>query len=89
CKVCPKGINTPAYMLFYNEKQMFKKSDEEMTKLVYGLGHWNYTMNSKAKAKECISCGKCEVECTQHLPIIDRLKEIKKWEEDGANSVKV
>ncbi len=48
-----------------------------MTKLVYGLGHWNYTMNSKAKAKECISCGKCEVECTQHLPIIDRLKEIK------------
>ena len=46
-------------------------------------------MNSKAKAKECISCGKCEVECTQHLPIIDRLKEIKKWEEDGANSVKV
>ncbi|MCC0633941.1 aldo/keto reductase [Clostridioides sp. ZZV15-6388] len=89
CKVCPKDINTPAYMLFYNEKQMFKKSDEEMIKSVYGLAHWNYTMNSKAKAKECIACGKCEIECTQHLPIIARLKEIKQWEENGVNNVTV
>ncbi|MGX9755197.1 aldo/keto reductase [Clostridioides difficile] len=89
CKVCPKDINTPAYMLFYNEKQMFKKSDEEMTKSVYGLAHWNYAMNSKAKAKECVACGKCEIECTQHLPIIDRLKEIKQWEENGVNNVTV
>lgn len=42
---------------------MFKKSDEEMIKLVYGLGYWNYIMNSKVKVKECIFCGKCEVEC--------------------------
>ena len=28
------------------------------------------------KAAECIACGKCERACTQHLPIIERLKEI-------------
>lgn len=89
CKVCPKEINTPAYMLFYNEKQMFKKTDKEMTELVYGLEYWNYTMNSKAQASECIACGKCESECTQHLPIIERLKEISKWESEGVNDVTV
>lgn len=83
CKVCPMDINTPAYMLLYNQKQMFKKSDEDMIKEVYGLECWNYTMNSKGKANDCIKCGKCENECTQHLPIIKRLEEIsvwKKWE---------
>lgn len=82
CRVCPKEINTAAYMLFYNEKQMFKKNDEDMTNLLLGTRYGNYTTGSKVKASECVSCGKCEKECTQHLPIIDRLKEISKWEED-------
>lgn len=82
CRVCPKEINTAAYMLFYNEKQMFKKNDEDMTNLLLGTRYGNYTTGSKVKVSECVSCGKCEKECTQHLPIIDRLKEISKWEED-------
>jgi uncharacterized protein len=89
CKVCPEGINIPGYMLFYNEKQMFKKSDEEMTNEVYGLEYWNYTMNAKKFSKDCIKCGKCQRECTQHLPIVDRLKEISVWEEKGTNNVTV
>ena len=35
--------------------------------------HWG--LDAK-KAAECIACGKCESACTQHLPIIERLKEI-------------
>ena len=89
CKVCPEGINIPGYMLFYNEKQMFKKSDEEMINEVYGLEYWNYTMNAKKFSKDCIKCGKCQRECTQHLPIVDRLKEISVWEEKGTNNVTV
>jgi uncharacterized protein len=89
CKVCPEGINIPGYMLFYNEKQMFKKSDEEMTNEVYGLEYWNYNMNAKKFSKDCIECGKCQRECTQHLPIVNRLKEISVWEEKGTNNVTV
>lgn len=89
CKVCPVGINTPAYMLLYNEKQMFKKNDEDMIKEVYGLEYWNYSMNSKKQSKNCIGCKNCENECTQHLPIIKRLKEISKWEEKGVNHITV
>lgn len=89
CKVCPEGINIPGYMLFYNEKQMFKKSDEEMINEVYGLEYWNYNMNAKKFSKDCIECGKCQRECTQHLPIIHRLKEISAWEEKGTNNITV
>lgn len=87
CNICPMDINTSAYMLLYNEKQMFKKTDSQMIQDVYGLECWNYTMNSKGKAKDCIKCGKCERECTQHLPIIKRLEEVAYWEEVGVNNV--
>lgn len=89
CRVCPKGINIPGYMLFYNEKQMFNKTDEEMIELVYGLEYWNYAANSNKTAADCIECGKCQGECTQHLPIIQRLKEIDNWEKKGVNNVTV
>lgn len=89
CRVCPKGINVPGYMLFYNEKEMFHKTDAEMTEMVYGLEYWNYTQNHKVKSSDCIECGKCEKECTQHLPIVERLKEISKWEASGEDKVTV
>lgn len=89
CDKCPEGINVPGYMLFYNEKEMFKKSDQEMIESVYGLEYWNYTQNNKVKSKACIKCGICEDECTQHLPIMNRLNEISKWEEKGQDQVTV
>ncbi len=89
CKACPVGINIPGYMLFYNEKQMFGKSDEDMIKEVYGLEYWNYAAGSAATASGCIGCRQCEEECTQHLPIIERLQAIAAWEEKGENTVTV
>ncbi|MEF9941187.1 MAG: aldo/keto reductase [Lachnospiraceae bacterium] len=89
CRVCPKGINIPGYMLLYNEKQMFHKTKEEMVEMVYGLEYYNYTANTKGRAKDCIACGKCEQECTQHLPIISRLKEIAEWESQTTDTITV
>ncbi len=80
CKECPVQINVPGYMLFYNEKQMFGKSDDDMIREVHGLEYWNYAEESKTFASGCIQCGYCENECTQQLPIISRLQEIAQWE---------
>lgn len=89
CKACPVEINIPGYMLFYNDKSLLGVSDEEMKARVYGLEYWNYSANSKNKADACIACGRCEQECTQHLPIISRLKEIGRWENESENFVTV
>jgi predicted aldo/keto reductase-like oxidoreductase len=89
CRVCPVGINIPGYMLFYNEKEMFNRSDQEMVDMIYGLEYWNYTQNELVRADACIGCKKCEAECTQHLPIVQRLKEIASWESSGKDFVKV
>lgn len=89
CRVCPKEINIPGYMLLYNEKHLFNKTDEEMVNMVYGLEYYNYTANTVGRAKDCIECGKCERECTQHLPIINRLKECQSWESMTSDHITV
>lgn len=82
CWDCPVEIPIPAYMQYYNEKQVFGVSDQEMKKNMKGEIDWGRLTIRKAKAAQCIECGKCEGDCTQHLPIISRLKEIAQWEED-------
>lgn len=70
CKGCPKGIEIPKFMDAYNQKILTNNEKEIMDRL---KGHWGI---SKAPAATCIACGKCEKQCTQHLPIIERLKSI-------------
>ncbi len=70
CKGCPKGIEIPKYMDAYNQKIFTNDSSQVISRL---NNHWGIV---KDLAAECIACGKCEKQCTQHLPIISRLKEI-------------
>lgn len=70
CKGCPKGIPIPKFMDSYNQKILTGKDEEIMNRMNM---HWDI---EKETAAQCIACGKCERQCTQHLPIIERLKEI-------------
>jgi Predicted oxidoreductases of the aldo/keto reductase family len=70
CKGCPVGIEIPKFMDSYNQKLLTGQAVEIENRLKY---HWNIPMEPAA---DCIACGKCERQCTQHLPIIERLKEI-------------
>lgn len=80
CVDCPQNIPIPSYMQYYNEKQLFGASDEQMVKNLDFQHDWGLLVGRKAQAAECIECAACEEACTQHLPIIERLKEIAAWE---------
>lgn len=80
CNVCPQGIAIPNFLQFYNEKHLFKKSDEEMVEMLKNVYEWGILAGRKDTAQDCTACGLCETECTQHLPIISRLKEFAQWD---------
>ncbi len=72
CEYCPKNIEISKLMIAYNQN-IIKNQEEGENWLKY---HWRI---SNDQAKSCIECGICEGKCTQHLPIIKRLKEISNW----------
>lgn len=79
-KDCPQQIPVASYMQYYNEKSLFGKSDEEMIKGLPDQHEWHLLAERQAQADDCIQCGQCEEACTQHLPVMDRLREIARWE---------
>lgn len=87
CWDCPQDISVPAYMQVYNEKQMFGADDKKMVDVVDGNHRYGILVGTKAYAKDCIECGRCERACTQHLPIIERLKEMAVWESKMATDL--
>ena len=71
-KGCPKKIEIPKMMDAYNQYIFTEKRELILERMDM---HWDMEKPQKI-AKSCIACGKCEKACTQHLPIINRMKEI-------------
>jgi len=74
CDNCPEGIQIPKYMDAYNQKILGGNETSINNRL-----KWHWDMDKEA-AGTCVECGQCETDCTQHLPIISRLKEISELE---------
>jgi predicted aldo/keto reductase-like oxidoreductase len=72
CDKCPQGIPIPKYMDAYNQILLKVKNDNDPigNRLKW---HWHLERTSAGK---CIACGLCEKACTQHINIVERLKEI-------------
>ncbi len=76
---CPMKIAIPKYFSLYNaDKQEVKEKGwtpqgEYYDRLTHIFG----------KASVCIACGQCERACPQHLPIIQHLKEVASYFEQG------
>lgn len=71
CKGCPVNIEIPKMMDSYNQYILAGNDPSAMASRMDD--HWQINYEP---AGDCIACGACESKCTQHLPIIARLKEL-------------
>ncbi len=70
---CPQQIPIPRYFSLYNEDMR-----EDLAEKGWTINFTNYeNLSAKfGKASDCVACGQCEGVCPQHLPIIERLKDV-------------
>ena len=66
-------IAIPQYFSLYNEDMR-----EDMKQKGWTINYTNYAKLTEqfGKASDCIGCGQCESVCPQHLPIIEKLREV-------------
>ncbi len=70
CVPCPRDIEVPKLMDAYNQRILEANDQAIVNRLKW---HWGVAADMAA---ECTECGACESQCTQQLPIIERLKHI-------------
>jgi predicted aldo/keto reductase-like oxidoreductase len=71
CDTCPQGIPIPKFMDAYNHKRLNNAEHDPVGSRL----RWHWSLDHSA-AGTCNACGQCEKACTQHINIIERLREI-------------
>ncbi len=72
---CPKKINIPEILATYNTYKIYQELNSAKSR-------YNWVINNRGKASDCIACGLCEEHCPQHIQIIDSLSKIATLLED-------
>lgn len=71
CIPCPNGVNIPQCFSYLNQAAMLND--------IFNVQMQYYFMVSDTeRASNCRECGICQEMCTQKLPIMEMLKEVKK-----------
>ncbi|MHB9132383.1 MAG: aldo/keto reductase [Armatimonadota bacterium] len=70
CDHCPVELPIPKLMDAYNQYLLSGNTQDIANRLSW---HWSL-LNDRAYFEQCTECGACEAACTQHLPIIARIK---------------
>lgn len=70
---CPMKIAIPQYFSLYNEDMR-----EDLAEKGWTVNFTNYQnlTGTFGRAADCVACGQCEAVCPQHLPIIEKLKDV-------------
>jgi predicted aldo/keto reductase-like oxidoreductase len=76
---CPVEIPVAGYMQYYNNKVLLGKTDVQMVKELDAQKKWGMLVGARP-AGDCLACGRCEMACTQHLDIVNRLNTIAGYE---------
>jgi hypothetical protein len=74
CDVCGEKIPVYKYMSAYNYLAIENSPKAMSSQLKW---HWGLD-NPLAELANCTQCGRCAEECTQHLPILERFREMTK-----------
>lgn len=73
CMPCPMGVDIPGNFYYYNLMYMENKSSAR-----FGFAQNIGMRKDPGFASQCVSCGKCEQHCPQHLHIREKLQEADK-----------
>lgn len=73
CDACPKGLPLPKLMDAYNQYVLTGKPEAIAQRLKW---HWGLLREGN-RLDQCENCGACEADCTQKLPIMARLEEMR------------
>jgi len=73
CDSCPQGLPVPKLMDAYNQFALSGKPENMAQRMNW---HWGL-LRSGHHLDDCTACGQCERACTQKLPIIARLKDVR------------
>ena len=72
-KVCPKNIGISGSFTALNYLTLFGNKE-----IALSQENWLVGKHGKARATECIKCGKCEEACPQHINIREKLELVEK-----------
>jgi len=75
CIPCPNGVDIVNNFKIYNEAHLHNVFKEKVTEY--------FKWNEKARAANCVSCGKCENVCPQKLKISKLLKDVTEYFESA------
>lgn len=67
CMPCPAGVDIPGNFRIWNEQAVYQNTGQTKKMLAQ--------MEEKAKADQCIRCGKCEKVCPQKIAIRENLQQ--------------
>ncbi len=70
CMPCPAGVNIPRNFKIWNTYGIYENVNSTKWQ-------WEHDIDESQKAKNCVSCGKCEKACPQKLQIRSDLKKLQ------------
>ncbi|HMK45261.1 MAG TPA: aldo/keto reductase [Methanocella sp.] len=78
CMPCPKGVDIPGCFESYNNKYLGGSAYPGNPQLGYAIMVGGSLGKKPGYASQCKECNKCAKACPQHIPIPNRLKEVKR-----------